>query len=146
MNELGFFSDLGEELGFLAGQALRAARVMVDIGLHLQLAAPDDLGVLGDLGDCSGRVWTPEMAVCVLEEMAIQPHDMSVSEVERYLGLPAQAISYKVGERTWLRAREEASTRLGDAFSLKKFHAHALALGPMGLDALEEELRAWDGA
>jgi uncharacterized protein (DUF885 family) len=143
--ELGFFEDLGDELGFLACQALRAARVMVDIGMHLQLAAPSDLGELGGLGDCSGRVWTPEMAVAVLDEWAIQPHEMSVSEVERYLGLPAQAISYKVGERVWLRAREEARERLGDNFSLKRFHAYALALGPMGLDSLEVELRAWSG-
>jgi uncharacterized protein (DUF885 family) len=143
--ELGFFEDLGDELGYLAGQALRAARIMVDIGMHLQLAAPSDLGELGDLGDCSGLVWTPEMAVAVLDEWAIQPHEMSVSEVERYLGLPAQAISYKVGERVWLRAREEARERLGDDFSLKRFHAYALALGPMGLDPLEVELRAWNG-
>jgi len=143
--ELGFFEDLGDELGFLACQALRAARVMVDIGMHLQLAAPADLGELGGLGDCSGKVWTPEMAVAVLDEWAIQPHEMSVSEVERYLGLPAQAISYKVGERVWLRAREEARQRLGEHFSLKRFHAYALALGPMGLDPLEVELRAWNG-
>jgi len=145
MDELGFFDDLGDEMGFLAGQALRAARVMVDIGLHLQLRAPDDLGVLGELGDCSGKVWTAEMAVAVLEEKAIQNHEMSVSEVERYLGLPAQAISYKVGERSWMRVREEAKDRLGADFSLKKFHAHALALGPMGLDPFEEELRHWNG-
>jgi uncharacterized protein (DUF885 family) len=143
--ELGFFEDPGDELGYLAGQALRAARVMVDIGMHLRLAAPSDLGELGDLGDCSGRVWTPEMAVAVLDEWAIQPHEMSVSEVERYLGLPAQAISYKVGERVWLRAREEARARLGADFSLKRFHAYALALGPMGLDPLEVELRNWNG-
>jgi uncharacterized protein (DUF885 family) len=145
MDELGFFDDLGEEMGFLAGQALRAARVMVDIGMHLQLPAPDDLGELADLGDCSGRVWTPEMAVAVLEERAIQSHEMSVSEVERYLGLPAQAISYKVGERVWMRSREEARHRLGDDFSLKRFHAHALALGPMGLDPFEDEMRGWRG-
>ncbi|HUY16759.1 MAG TPA: DUF885 domain-containing protein [Acidimicrobiales bacterium] len=145
MNELGFFDDLGDEMGYLACQALRAARVMVDIGLHLQLRVPDDLGLLGDLGDCSGQVWTAPMAVAVLEERAIQGHDMSVSEVERYLGLPAQAISYKVGERSWMRAREEARDRLGANFSLKKFHAHALALGPMGLDPFEDELRHWNG-
>ena len=146
MNELGFFDDLGDEMGYLACQALRASRVMVDIGLHLQLHAPDDLGVLGDLGDCSGKVWTAEMAVAVLEEKAIQNHDMAASEVERYLGLPAQAISYKVGERAWMRAREEAKSRIGADFSLKRFHAYALALGPMGLDPFEEELRQWDGA
>ena len=86
------------------------------------------------------------MAVAVLEEKAIQNHDVSVSEVERYLGLPAQAISYKVGERAWMRAREEAKTRLGADFSLKKFHAYALALGPMGLDPFEDNLRQWDGS
>ncbi|HEY1761337.1 MAG TPA: DUF885 domain-containing protein [Acidimicrobiales bacterium] len=145
MDELGFFEDPGEEMGFLASQALRAARVMVDIGLHLQLRAPRDLGELADLGDCAGQVWTPEMAVAVLDERALQPHEMSVSEVDRYLGMPAQAISYKVGERTWMRAREDARVRLGRAFSLKRFHAYALALGPLGLDALEEELRQWSG-
>jgi uncharacterized protein (DUF885 family) len=98
MDELGFFEDPGEEMGFLSSQALRAARVMVDIGLHLQLPAPDDLGELDGLGDCAGQVWTPEMAVAVLDQRALQSHEMSVSEVERYLGMPAQAISYKVGE------------------------------------------------
>jgi len=145
MDELGFFSDLGDELGFLACQALRAARVMVDIGLHLELKAPDDLGELGDLGDCSGKVWNAAMAVAVLEEFALQDHEMCVSEVDRYLGLPAQAISYKVGERVWMRSREEAKVRVGADFSLKKFHAYALALGPMGLDPFEEELRKWTG-
>jgi uncharacterized protein (DUF885 family) len=143
MEELGFFGDLGDELGFLAGQALRAARVVVDIGMHLELKAPSDIRSLGNLGDCGGKVWTAPMAVAVLEGMAIQGHEMSVSEVERYLGLPGQAISYKVGERVWLRSREEAQKRLGEKFSLKKFHAFALALGPMGLDPFEAELRNW---
>ena len=145
MDELGFFADPGEELGFLAGQALRAARVVVDIGMHLALRAPDDLGELGDLGDCSGRVWSPAMAVALLEANALEHHEYAVSEVDRYLGIPGQAISYKVGERTWMRARDEARERLGDAFSLKGFHAYALNLGPLGLDVFEEELRAWNG-
>ncbi|HQU00092.1 MAG TPA: DUF885 domain-containing protein [Acidimicrobiales bacterium] len=144
MEELGFFDDLGDELGFLACQALRAARVVVDIGMHLELKAPNDIGSLGNLGDCGGKVWTAPMAVAVLEEMAIQSHEMSVSEVERYLGLPGQAISYKVGERVWLRSREEAQKRLGEKFSLKQFHTFALALGPMGLDLFEAELRNLD--
>jgi len=146
MNELGFFEDLGDEMGFLAGQALRAARIVVDIGLHLELPVPAGFGSLADFGDCSGKAWTPPMAVAVLEERAIQPHEMSVSEVDRYLGLPAQAISYKVGERVWMRTREAARFHLGEDFSLKRFHAFALALGPMGLDPLEAELAAWDGS
>jgi uncharacterized protein (DUF885 family) len=145
MDELGYFSDLGDELGYLANQALRAARIVVDVGLHLELDAPSDLGVLGDLGDCSNQQWTAEMAVALLEEWAIQDHPMSVSEVNRYLGLPAQAISYKVGERIWLESREAAKERLGDAFNLKAFHAHALVLGPMGMDDFKVEMAQWDG-
>lgn len=146
MDELGYFTDPAEELGFLEGQALRAARVVVDIGLHHEWRAPADLGELRGLGECGGRVWTPAMAVAVLEDLALQPRDMAVSEVDRYLGWPGQAISYKVGERVWLRAREEARARLGEGFSLRRFHAHALALGPLGLDLLEDELRRWDGS
>jgi uncharacterized protein (DUF885 family) len=145
MDELGYFSDLGDELGYLANQALRAARVVVDVGLHLELDAPSDMGVLDDLGDCSNKRWTAEMAVALLEEWAIQDHPMSVSEVDRYLGLPAQAISYKVGERIWLESREAAKQRLGDKFNLKAFHAHALVLGPMGLDDFSTEMALWDG-
>jgi uncharacterized protein (DUF885 family) len=145
MDELGYFSDLGDELGYLANQALRAARIVVDVGLHLELDAPADMGVLGVLGDCSNRRWTAEMAVALLEEWAIQDHATSVSEVDRYLGLPAQAISYKVGERIWLESREAAKQRLGDRFSLKAFHAHALVLGPMALDNFASEMALWDG-
>lgn len=146
MNELGFFDDLGDEYGFLACQALRASRVVVDIGLHLGLPVPEGFGELAEFGECSGKTWTPAMAVAVLEERAVQTHEMSASEVDRYLGLPAQAISYKVGERVWMRTREAARDRLGEGFSLKRFHAFALRLGPMGLDPLEAELAAWDGA
>jgi uncharacterized protein (DUF885 family) len=145
MDELEYFSDLGDELGYLANQALRAARIVVDVGLHLELDAPSDLGALGDLGDCSNKRWTAEMAVALLEDWAIQDHPMSVSEVNRYLGLPAQAISYKVGERIWLESREAAKQRLGDTFNLKAFHAHALVLGPMGLDDFAAEMALWDG-
>jgi uncharacterized protein (DUF885 family) len=146
MDEIGAFTDPGDELGFLAGQAVRAARIVVDIGLHLGLPAPDDLGVLGELGDCSGWVWTAEMAVALLEEWAAESHEFAVSEVERYLSLPGQATSYKVGERVWIEAREAARDRLRDEFGLKRFHAHALALGPMGLDTFRAEMARWDGS
>jgi uncharacterized protein (DUF885 family) len=60
--------------------------------------------------------------------------------VVRYLGWPAQAISYKVGERFWLEAREAAKQRMGSEFDLKRFHSEALDLGPMGLGQLKREL------
>jgi len=145
MEELGGFTDPGDELGYLEGQGLRAARIVVDLGLHLGYPAPKDLGELGGLGDCSGRPWTAEMAVELLVERAICDRESAVSEVDRYLAIPGQATSYKVGERVWLASREAARTRLGDRFELKAFHAHALRLGPMGLDALRDELARWDG-
>ena len=83
--------------------------------------------------------------MALLEDWAIQDHAMSVSEVNRYLGLPAQAISYKVGERVWLESREAAKQRLGERFDLKAFHAHALVQGPMGLDDFAAEMARWNG-
>jgi len=146
MDELGGYSDPGDELGHLSAQALRAARIVVDLGLHMGLSAPDDLGELGELGDCSGMTWTAEMAVALLEQWALEPHDFAVSEVDRYLSMPAQATSYKVGERVWLEVRESARQRFGARFDLKKFHAYSLALGPMGLDPLRVEMENWDGS
>ncbi len=146
MEELGGYASPAEEFGYLAGQALRANRVVVDIGLHLGFEAPGDLGVLGSLGDCSGRPWTAEMAVALLEEWAIEEHASAVSEVDRYLGLPGQAISYKVGQRRWLEVREAARERLGSRFDLKEFHRQALELGPVGLDLFAAEMTAWSAA
>ncbi len=58
----------------------------------------------------------------------------------RYLGWPGQAPSYKLGERIWLQARDEAKAKAGTTFSLKDFHSKALSLGVMGLDPLREAL------
>ncbi len=133
MDELGAFEDPGYEMGYLSAQALRAARVVVDIGMHLELPGPD------------GKPWDAESAFIVLRDRALLDEESARSEVDRYLGLPGQAISYKVGERVWMRAREDAKKRLGDRFSLKAFHKFALLLGPMGLDPFERELSAWNG-
>ncbi len=67
-------------------------------------------------------------------------------EIDRYLGRPAQAISYKVGERAWLDVREAERRRRGDGFDLRAFHATALDMGPMGLDSLRERLATGAGA
>jgi len=133
MDELGAFSDPGYEMGYLSSQALRAARVVVDIGMHLSLPGPD------------GKPWNAQSAFELLRDRALLDEVSARSEVDRYLGLPGQAISYKVGERVWMRAREDAKKRLGEKFSLKEFHRFALALGPMGLDPFENELRKWNG-
>jgi uncharacterized protein (DUF885 family) len=143
MEELGAFSDPADEMGYLSGQALRAARIVVDIGMHLGRPAPADIGELGSLGDVAGRVWDAPMAVAMLEERAIVETDTATSEVDRYLGMPGQAIAYKVGERIWLRCRQEARDRLGAAFDLKAWHAYGLGLGSLGLDLFESEMAAF---
>jgi uncharacterized protein (DUF885 family) len=134
MGELGYFEDPAFELGMLRAQAMRAVRVVVDIGLHLELPIP------GDEQFRPGEIWTPDVALDFVINRSRFPADFMTSEVDRYLGWPGQAISYKVGERVWLRARDDARRRHGAAFDLQDFHTRALDLGSMGLDQLEEEL------
>jgi uncharacterized protein (DUF885 family) len=128
-DELGWFAEPGTRLGMLSGSALRAARVVIDIGFHLDLPLPD------------GSRWTFERACEVLRDRGrAEPHRVR-PEVVRYLGWPGQAISYKLGERGWLAAREQAMRRPGPGgFDLKRWHTAALSLGPMGLDGLTEAL------
>lgn len=134
MGELGYLDDPAYELGMLRAQAMRAVRVVVDIGMHLELPIPVHERYH------PGETWTPGLALPFVIERSKFPPDFMKSEVDRYLGLPGQAISYKVGERVWLRAREGARRRAGTAFDLKEFHRRALDLGPMGLAQLEDEL------
>jgi uncharacterized protein (DUF885 family) len=134
MGELGYLDDPAFELGMLRAQAMRAVRVVVDIGMHLELAIPASERYH------PGETWTPELALPFVIERSKFPADFMASEVDRYLGLPGQAISYKVGERVWLRARADARARGGARFDLKEFHRRALDLGPMGLAQLEHEL------
>jgi uncharacterized protein (DUF885 family) len=137
MGELGYLDDPAFELGMLAAQALRAVRVIVDIGMHLRLAIPSDEAYH------PGERWTPELALPFMIERSGFPADFVASEIDRYLGLPGQAISYKVGERVWLECRQAAKDRKGAAFDLKDFHRYALDLGDMGLDQLARELEEY---
>jgi uncharacterized protein (DUF885 family) len=133
MDELGAFEDPGYEMGYLSAQGLRAARIVVDIGMHCGYT------------DFDGQVWNAESAFKLLHERALLDEISARSEVDRYLGWPGQAISYKVGERFWMDCREAAKQRLGSKFELKKFHSFALNLGPMGLDPFKREMALWDG-
>ncbi len=133
MDELGAFEDPGYEIGYLSAQGLRAARIVVDIGMHCGYT------------DFDGQVWNAESAFKLLHERALLDEISARSEVDRYLGWPGQAISYKVGERFWMDCREAAKQRLGSKFELKKFHSFTLNLGPMGLDPFKREMALWDG-
>ncbi len=134
MGELGYLDQPAFELGMLAAQAMRAVRVIVDIGMHLELSVPADEDYH------PGERWTPELALPFVIERSRFPADFMASEVDRYLGLPGQAISYKVGERVWLEGRDAARGRHGGDFDLRAFHTFALGFGGMGLDQLRQEL------
>jgi uncharacterized protein (DUF885 family) len=134
MEELGYLADPGNLLGMLDGQLLRAARVVVDLGVHLQLPIPADSPWR------PGETWNAVLAWEFLHSRVHTDDGMLRFELDRYLGWPGQAPSYKLGERIWLQAREEARQRQGADFDLRVFHSQALALGSLGLDPLREAL------
>ncbi|HXL92901.1 MAG TPA: DUF885 domain-containing protein [Streptosporangiaceae bacterium] len=133
MGELGYLDDPGAYLGMLDSQQLLAVQVPLDIGVHLELDVPRGTGWR------EGERWNAEIAWELLRARSSWDERLR-SELRRCLGMPGQAPSYKVGERIWLQAREDAMARAGAAFSLKDLHAKALSLGAMGLDPLREAL------
>jgi uncharacterized protein (DUF885 family) len=133
MDDLGYLQDPGDKLGMLDGQAFRAARVIVDIGMHLELPIPRD----NPFGFHPGERWTPELGWEFLRAHCRVPDENLRFELNRYLGWPGQAPSYKVGERIWLQARADAQARHGADFDLKAFHRNALNLGSLGLDPFQ---------
>ena len=134
MADLGYLDDHGDRLGMLDAQAFRAARVVIDIGMHLGLEIPAGTGFH------DGETWDPELGLEFLRAHNSMADEFLRFELDRYLGWPGQAPSYKVGERIWLQARDEVRARQGDQFDLKAFHRRALDLGGLGLDPLRAEL------
>jgi uncharacterized protein (DUF885 family) len=134
MAELGYLDEPGERMGMLDAQRFRAARVIVDIGMHLELPIPASTGFH------EGERWTPALGWEFLRAHCSLQDEFLREELNRYLGWPGQAPSYKVGEREWLAARDDARRRHGSAFDLKAFHNTALHLGSMGLDTMRAEL------
>jgi uncharacterized protein (DUF885 family) len=129
MEELGYLSDPADRLGMLDGQRMRAARVVLDIGVHLEKQRPDGKGA-----------WTGDYAFDFMGNNVHMSPEFVRFEVNRYLGWPGQAPSYKVGQRIWEQIRDEYKAREGAAFSPKAFHKKALDLGGIGLDTLKDAL------
>lgn len=129
MQELGYLKDPGDHMGLLDMQRMRAARVVFDIGVHLELEVPERWG--------SGT-WTSEKGFEFLKANLPISEGQLKFEFTRYLGWPGQAPSYKVGQRLWEQIRAELESRPG--FDLKAFHTKALNMGSVGLDTLKRAL------
>jgi uncharacterized protein (DUF885 family) len=129
MEGLGYLDDPADRLGMLDGQRMRAARVVLDIGVHLGKQRPD-----------GGGPWTGEYAFEFLGRNVNMNEGFVRFEVNRYLGWPGQAPSYKVGQRIWEQLRDELQRREGERFDIREFHRRALDLGGVGLDTLRGAL------
>ena len=127
MEEFGFMDNPGDRLGLVDGQRLRATRVVVDIGVHLRKQAPERWG---------GGTWNAEKAWDCLKANVNMDDAFLRFELNRYLGWPGQAPSYKIGQRLWENFRADAERRAGAGFSLKDFHTRALNLGSVPLSVL----------
>ncbi len=125
MAELGWLDDAGNRMGMLDAQRFRAARVVIDIGVHCGLTAPD------------GGVWDAERAWTFLQTHSAMAEENLRFELDRYLGWPGQAPSYAIGQRIWQQLRDDS---LGRGVSLKDFHSRALDLGGLPLDVLRSAL------
>ena len=129
MLDLGYLDDPGDRLGMLDGQRMRAARVVLDLGVHLSKPKLTGEGV-----------WDYDYALDFMLKNVNMPKEFVVFEVNRYFGWPAQAPSYKVGQRIWEQIRDDVKAKQGSSFDIKAFHKKALNLGGLGLDSLRNAL------
>jgi len=129
MAELGHLDDHGDYFGMLHGQSRRSARVVLDIGLHCEFEAPSEVG---------GGAWDYAKAWQFVSAHESSSEPSRRYALERYLGWPGQAPSYKIGERLWRDLRAKAEAAEGIAFDLAAFHRRALGIGSVGLDVLRD--------
>jgi uncharacterized protein (DUF885 family)/cyclophilin family peptidyl-prolyl cis-trans isomerase len=123
-HDMGLYDDPANRFGLLTFELWRAARLVVDTGIHR-------------FG------WSRDSAIAYMTANTFLPRATIESEVDRYIGMPAQALSYKLGERTIAALRKKAETRLGECFSLRGFHDALLSTGPVSLTALGAHMDRW---
>lgn len=129
MQQLGYLDDPADRLGMLDGQRMRAARVVLDIGVHLGKPRLDGQGT-----------WDADYALDFMRKNVNMSDQFVQFEVNRYLGWPGQAPSYKVGQRIWEQVRDAYQSERGADFDVKEFHKRALDMGGVGLDTLRTAL------
>ena len=122
--EMGFYEDPYSDFGRLAMELWRAARLVVDTGLH-------------------AKQWTREEAIDYLLTNTPNPEGDCIKAIERYIVMPGQATAYKIGMNKIIELREDARARLGDKFDIRDFHDVVLKDGPVPLQILEENVETW---
>jgi uncharacterized protein (DUF885 family) len=122
--ELGLYKDPYQYFGMLGNEMHRAVRLVVDTGLH-------------------SKGWTREQAIKFSMDNEAESEAGITTEIERYMAIPGQALSYKIGQLKILELRKKAQDKMGDKFDIKKFHAKVLESGVMPLALLEKKIDAW---
>lgn len=122
--ELGLYTDPYQYFGMLSAEMHRAIRLVVDTGLHT-------------------KGWTREQAIKYSMENEAEPEESIVAEIERYMAIPGQALSYKIGQLKILELRAKAEKELGSKFSIKEFHNQVLDAGCLPLTVLEDKIDSW---
>ena len=122
--ELGLYQDPYQYFGMLSAEMHRAIRLVVDTGIH-------------------SKGWTREQAIKYSLENESRSEDTIIPEIERYMAIPGQALSYKIGQLKIMELREKAQDKMGSKFDIKKFHEKVLESGVMPLALLENKINAW---
>ncbi|MES2285176.1 MAG: DUF885 domain-containing protein [Bacteroidota bacterium] len=122
--EIGFYQDPYSDFGRLAMELFRAARLVVDTGIHR-------------------KKWTRQKALTYFKENTPNPEGDNKKEIERYIVWPSQATGYKIGMIKILDLREKAKTKLGNKFDIREFHDVVLTSGPVPMNVLEEMVNTW---
>ena len=121
---MGLYSSDLSQIGRLSMEAQRAARLVVDPGMH----------ALG---------WTRQQAIDYMLENTSKSEGEAISEIDRYIAMPAQAVSYMIGSLEIQRLRRQAEERLGDRFDIRSFHDAVIEDGTVTLEMLRRKIEAW---
>jgi len=122
--ELGLYQDPYQYFGMLSAEMLRAVRLVVDTGMHT-------------------KGWTREQAIQYSADNEAEPMQSIIAEIERYMAIPGQAVSYKIGQLKIRELRTRAEKELGSKFNIREFHNEVLEAGCLPLNVLEDKINAW---